>query len=110
MTNFNNKPFVEVNKEFEVWNDWGNICSELDTAISKIANEKKVIVIETYQGVIHEELIMALQGGLKYDQWISSSDLMKNESEVNQMIYPDITNDRIFGYLSRLKVKCFRFH
>lgn len=107
MTNFNNKPFVEVNKEFEVWNDWGNICSELNIAISKIANEKKVIVIETYQGVIHEELIMALQGGLKYDQWISSIDVMKPESEVNQMVYPDITDDRIFGYLSRLTVSDF---
>jgi hypothetical protein len=107
MTNFNNKPFVEVKQPFEVWKGWNGICEEINNSISKIEKNQKVIVIETYQGVIDEELVKALQEGLKHDLWISAKTAMKKEDAVKTMVYSDVTDDRIFGALSKLNISDF---
>lgn len=104
MTNFNNKPFVEVKKSFDVWKGWDGICTEINNAITNIVKDRKVIVIETYQGVMDEELIQAFQAGVTHDRWINATSAMKSEDEVKNMVYPDVTDDRIFGALSRLNV------
>ena len=97
MTNFNNAPFVEVKQPFDVWKGWDGICKEINKSIAKINEDKKIIVIETYQGVIDEELIQALQGGVKHDFWISAKTLMKNEDEVKELVFLDVTDDRILA-------------
>jgi hypothetical protein len=107
MTNFNNKPCVEVKQSFDVWKGWDAICQEINEAIANIMSDNKLIVIETYQGVIDEELIAAMQAGLHHHLWINTRDFMKSEEEVKQMIYPDVTDDRIFGALSRLNISDF---
>jgi mannose-6-phosphate isomerase class I len=107
MTNFNNKPFVDVKGAFEVWKDWKAICQKLNEGIANLKKEKKVIVVETYQGVLDEELVEALSKGLNHDVWINAKDLMKTEEEIEKMVFPDVTNDRIFGALSRLNISDF---
>ena len=107
MTNFNNKPCVEVKQPFEVWKGWGSICDEMNRAIAGMDGPSKVIVIETYQGVINEELIAGLKEGLAHDHWIDASRAMKSEQDIKSMIFPDVTDDRIFGYLSRLNIEDF---
>lgn len=109
MTNFNNKPFVEVTQPFEVWKGWGNICAEINNSIVNINKNKKIIVIETYQGVIDEELTKALQDGLNHDLWFNAKDAMKSEEDIKAMVYPDVTDDRIFGALSRLNITDFMY-
>ena len=64
-------------------------------------------MIETYQGVIDEELMTALKNGVHHDLWINSRTAMKSEADIQQMIYPDVTDDRIFGALSRLNISDF---
>ena len=107
MTNFNNKPFVEVKQPFKVWKGWEAICAQINTSISKIEKAQKIIIIETYQGVIEEELILALKNGLGHSLWIDSREGMKIEEQVRVMVGPDVTEDRIFGYLSRLNIADF---
>ncbi len=107
MTNFNNKPFVEVKQSFEVWKGWDGICAEINIAISNIKKQQKVIVIETYQGVLDEELIIAFREGLTHDLWLSAKNAMKSEDKVKELVYPDVTDDRIFGSLSRLNISDF---
>jgi len=107
MTNFNNKPYVEVRGNYEVWKGWAHISDEINKAISRINKPQKIIVIETYQGVIDVELIEALQNGIDHQLWINSREGMKDEEDVLKMVYPDVTDDRIFGYLSRLNIADF---
>jgi mannose-6-phosphate isomerase class I len=66
---------------------------------------KKLIVIECYQGVLDEEVRTHFRGGLSLDVWIDSADAMKSEAEILEMTYPDVTDDRIFGYLTRLNIE-----
>ena len=77
---FNNLPVVEVkNEQYRVVNGWSDICARLSLAIHKIPKKKRFVIVETYQGVIHEELIANLQAGLKPSVFINASDFMLSE-------------------------------
>lgn len=105
---FNNLPVVEVNNaSYKVVNGWEAICDRLNKEISAIGSKKKLVVIETYQGVIHEELISNLENGLKPARFIPAADFMLPEEEIKKMVSPDVTNDRIFGFLTRLTMDAF---
>jgi hypothetical protein len=105
---FTNLPVVAVkNDSYSVEKGWEAICSRLNQEISVCGGKKKLVVIETYQGVIHEELISNLQSGLKCDRFILASDYMLPEDEIKKLVFPDVTNDRIFGFLTRLSMDAF---
>ena len=80
---------------------------EIRHAIAKIKKKTRIVVVETYQGVIDEELTDAMMEGLAHDLWIDARAALKEEEDVKQMIYPDVTDDRIFGALSRLNIQDF---
>jgi hypothetical protein len=64
---FNNLPVIEVmNSQYHVENGWTAICNRLNREIEAAAGKKKLVVIETYQGVLHEELVSELKNGLKF--------------------------------------------
>lgn len=88
-----------------LWQGWENIVAKLNKTIGKSDSTRKVVVVETYQGVIHEEVENVLKQGLAYDQWINSAEVFKSEAAVQAMVYPDVTDDRIFGYLTRLNME-----
>jgi len=105
---FNNFPVVEVkNVQFKVENGWEAICQRLNSEIGQMPEKKKVVVIETYQGVIHEELISNLKTGLNHDRFIEAADFMLPEEEIERLVFQDVTNDRIFGFLTRLAMDAF---
>jgi len=84
---------------------WAAIASALNAAIQF---SKKVIVIECYQGVNDDEVTSNLKNTLKYDVWINAGDALKDEQEILAMTYPDVTDDRIFGYLTRLNIEDYQ--
>lgn len=105
---FTNFPTVEVKNEgYKIVNGWDAICSRLNKEISAIGKPKKLLVIETYQGVLHEELMLNLKAGLKWDRFLATSDSMWPEEDIRKMIRQDVTNDRIFGFLTRLTMEAF---
>lgn len=103
-TSYNNQPFVKVKGDHSCWLGWPDIIQKLNDIISPVSDSLKIIVIETYQGVIHQELAHHLKTGLKPDEWINSREAYKSEDEIKAMVYPDVTDDRIFGYLTRLNL------
>jgi len=105
---YNRFPVVEVdNPNYKVEIGWDSIINRFNLAISEIPGNKKVVVIETYQGVIHQEIISNIKKSLKFDHFILASDCMLPEEEIKKMVFPDVTNDRIFGFLTRLTMEAF---
>lgn len=105
---FNKTPFVEVrNEAYQVINGWEAILAKLNEAIALIGKKKKRVVIETYQGVIHEEVEINLKNGLITDRFVRAEDFMLPEDEIKKLIFPDVTNDRVFGFLTRLGIDAF---
>lgn len=105
MSRFQKYPFIEVNGGFQVLAGWNKIFSRINSDLLSMNKEKKIVVVEFYQGVYEEELIHQFVTNLNSDIVIKSSSLYKVEKQIKQMVYPDVTDDRIFGYLTRLNIE-----
>jgi mannose-6-phosphate isomerase class I len=107
MTFFNIHPHVEIEGDFKVDLGWSAISDRLCRKISELKPAKKIVVVEYYQGVLESETDEALILGIRPDLVIRSHDLMWSEEKIKAMVYPDVTDDRIFGYLTRLTIGAY---
>ena len=101
---FNKFPTVKIsNTNHKCLDGWSSICSEVSKSIKE--SERSVIVLETYHGVYDEEIIDAIKSRLSPGLFINTSDLILNEENIKELTYPDVTDDRIFGFITRLKLE-----
>lgn len=102
---YNRFPFVEIkDPECEISSGWSGICSRLNCSLASIKGLKKIIVIETYHGVLHDELTAGLKENMLYNIFINTADFMLPEEKISTLVYPDVTDDRLFGRITRLSV------
>ncbi|MFV0483613.1 MAG: class I mannose-6-phosphate isomerase [Bacteroidales bacterium] len=107
-SNYDKAPFVEVPEyQSDCTRGWQKIIEGLNKAISCIAKDNIAIVIDTYVGVNDDELVSAFESGLKHDSFFLSSSAMKDEKELERMLHPDVTDDDIFGYMTRFVLSDF---
>ena len=78
-------------------------------ALSKAATEPSghYLIVECYPGVRDEEVFAALVAGLKPTRVVQTRELMKCPEEIERMVAPDVTDDAVFGYLTRLNMADF---
>jgi len=107
MSNFQKFPFVEVKIGTKVYVGWEQIILHINSVVSKMNKKEKVIVVECYQGVFEEEIIEEFSNGLKPDLLIKAENLYWDENKIKEIVYPDVTEDRVFGYLTRLQIDAF---
>ncbi|HET9825148.1 MAG TPA: class I mannose-6-phosphate isomerase, partial [Chitinophagaceae bacterium] len=106
-SNYDKRPVIKVKDPKHVClKGWELISQHLFEQVNKVPKEKKVIVFECYQGVIDTEIISALQERVK-GSWLFSKDYMLPENEIDSLVYPDVTDDEVFGYMTRLNLKDF---
>lgn len=105
LPNFNKVPVIHV-REFidEYFKGWGNILGIIHENLNKNSNNKKIVVVDCYQGVFFEELLKIFSENLRPDLVITSTDYFLSPEDVHRITWPDVTDDRIFGYLSRLSI------
>lgn len=106
-SNYDKRPTIKVkNVNQECFEGWEAITSHLLGQLNKIQRKRKVIVFECYQGVMDEEIIPALQNNLQ-GSYFFSKDCMLTENKIDSLIHPDVTDDEVFGYITRLTLKDF---
>ncbi len=66
-----------------------------------------MIAVETYPGVDDEALIRAIQNGLPLASFFHASQAFLDEADIDKLTYPDVTDDRVFGYMTRLTIAQF---
>ncbi len=101
---FNRFPSVKVINNYECLNDWKAITDELSL---KLDGKKNIIVIETYHGVYNDEIISAVKANMQPTLFINTKDAILSEDKIKKLVYPDVTNDRIFGFLTQLQIEAF---
>ncbi|AHM62233.1 sugar-phosphate isomerase [Flammeovirgaceae bacterium 311] len=107
-SNYDKYPFVQVEEENQSCvTGWDAICQTLNQKVKTINKKIRLVVIECYQGVDSAELLTHLQKGLQHQLWINSAEAFREEASIRAMVYPDVTDDRVFGYLSRLRMENF---
>ncbi len=106
-TNYNKSPYIEIKGNHSCYTGWDTIIDKLKKEIKEKNQSKVKLVVECYQGVILEETEKRFTDGIEPDCHISSLDAFYPEEKIKEMVYPDVTDDRIFGYLSRLNMEDF---
>ena len=105
--NYDKFPVVRVKQQDvtcgEGWEPVGNIIND---RIQLISNTKKIIAIECYTGIDDEEVLTNLQSCIK-GEFILTKDYMLPEDVIRKMVYPDVTDDAVFGYITRLTINDF---
>lgn len=103
-SNYDKQPFIKVDAASNsCFTEWNAIIVQLNNHINAINKKRKIVVIECYPGVSDDELISNLKN-LHNTLWINAADAYKDEQEIRQMVYPDVTDDRVFGFLTRLNI------
>lgn len=86
-----------------IWAGWDAIIEKLQELINK---RHFVLVVECYQGVFLDEIEQNLLR-LCPRLIINTEDLFKPKEEIYNMTFPYLTNDRLFGYMSRFTYEDF---
>ncbi len=107
MSNFTRFPFVEIDGDSVVLEGWEDISAEILNRLSTLKGERKTVVVEFYQGVLEEDVTLGLTNTITPDLVILSRDCMWPEDKVKEIVYPDVTDDRIFGYMTDLEIDAF---
>lgn len=100
MSNYNKTPYFSISGKANA--GWDAIINHLSDKIKYAQKQSFTLVIECYQGVDHTELIQGFKK-LNPDTFISSEEAFKSEAEILKLTYPDVTDDAIFGFITRLK-------
>lgn len=103
--NFNKKPSVKVRSDSSgCFSGWDAIFGTIDSKLKSCVRKTKVVVVECYQGVYFEELLSIFIHYLKPRRIISSHEFFLSPEEIERITFPDVTDDRIFGFLTRLNM------
>lgn len=103
-TNYDSHPVVVLKDEPEaVWLGWESIVNKIRQAAMELPGTKKWIALECYHGVNDQELVKALKTALPGNFYPTAS-LTWPEEKIEALKYPDVTDDEIFGYITRLQL------
>ncbi len=97
MSNYNKTPFFPLHES--LFKGWDSIINEINPEVKN--SNRYVLVVECYQGVYHNELLEGF-GRLNPDVLIKSEDAFYPEEKIREITFPDVTDDAIFGYMTRL--------
>ena len=101
---FNKFPVIPVKgHEKDCALGWNQIEEELKSSLSN-KKGRQIVAIETYQGVYLDDLKTRFSKLLKPDLILDTSSCFLPESEIRKITQADVTDDRVFGYLSRLNM------
>jgi mannose-6-phosphate isomerase class I len=107
-SNFNKYPFVQVSdSNDDCITGWNSIAAYINNVIVAKGKRKVVVVIDCYQGVLHHEAEGELRRLLRHDLFVKSTDAFKNPDDIAAMVYPDVTDDQIFGFMTQLTIDKF---
>ena len=88
---------------------WDKIANELKDSFIADSSKVNILVVDCYQGVNEEEILSSLKSIIKPRLTFLTSDVMLPEKEIIELTQNDVTEDRIFGFMTRLNMEQF-FH
>lgn len=107
-SNFDKHPFIQVSRNSkDCITNWSSIVGRINEIVAAKGKRRVVVVIDCYQGVLHEEVEPALKNGLRHDLFVKSTSAFKTPECIAAMVYPDVTDDQVFGVMTKLTIDKF---
>lgn len=106
ISNFEKHPALKIKGHscYTSWKEIGNIILQRTGEINK---GKKIIAVECYHGVNTDELIEGLKQNAVCNLVINANTALKDEEIINHLVYPFVTDDPVFGYITTLQLQDF---
>lgn len=105
--NYDKFPHVEVlGYDDQAWQGWTDVITQLR---SRVKSSRHVLIIDTYHGVDHQELLEQLIAKLDCEHVFFTDDAKLSEEEIVTKLDRHITDDRVFGVMAPHKLVEF-FH
>ncbi|WP_232060897.1 hypothetical protein [Vibrio taketomensis] len=105
-SNYDKFPNVTVKGfDHDAFRGWNHIVNTIKQRIQ--GQDKHILVVDTYHGVNHNELLDQLVAPLSPDLVISMDDAKHSEEHIFAMLERNITDDRVFGVLAPHKLEEF---
>ncbi len=104
-SNYDKFPSIRVPVSRErVWQGWREIGSALSAEISRGARR---IAVEVYPGVFEDQVLRALIDALHPDHVFRTMECWRTQEEIDALVRNDLTEDPVFGRISRLTIANF---
>jgi mannose-6-phosphate isomerase class I len=100
-SNYDKSPFIEITGD--CYEGWDSISSLIKNSFKNASKSRFVVAVESYQGVYHEELIQGFKQA-EPDFFVHTDELLLAEDRIRGIAFPDVTDDRLFGYMTRLQL------
>ena len=106
--NYDKYPTVKVTGyDSECWTGWQAIFEKIQADVAALGKQRAVVVIETYPGVDDDEIMAAIADKLCPNAFLYAQDAFLSAAKIDKLTHPDVTDDRIFGYMTRLTIEQF---
>jgi mannose-6-phosphate isomerase class I len=107
-SNFDKHPSIPVSQNDDDCSiGWSAIAAKINGIVKAKQKNRVVVVIDCYHGVLHEEVESALHKELRCDLFVKSTTAFKTSKAIAAMVHPDVTDDQIFGFMTRLNIDKF---
>ncbi len=116
-SNYDKFPAVKVAPAFgECLTGWDSITSTLNHSMQVLRGSKAqtdsqytatCLVVECYNGVNDREVREVLKCRIEHSLWIDTADVMLPPAEIDAFFRADITDDELFGYLTRYHIDAY---
>jgi mannose-6-phosphate isomerase class I len=107
VSNYDKFPKLQVKEKNVLCKQgWDQVRAVIKDRIQSISSTKKIIAVECYTEISDEEVLTNLQSSIKGD-FVFTKDYMLSETVISKMVYSDVTDDAVFGYITRLTLKDF---
>ncbi|MGN6418423.1 MAG: hypothetical protein ACTHMC_13090, partial [Pseudobacter sp.] len=106
ISNFDKYPAIKMDG-FEGWSGWTSIVSAIEQQVAADGKKRTVVAVECYHGVQLTELVAQLRKGFPTALIFETSNALLSEQAINEMVYPFVTDDPVFGYMSPLSLNQF---
>ncbi|HVK48522.1 MAG TPA: class I mannose-6-phosphate isomerase [Pseudobacter sp.] len=106
ISNFDKYPAIRIDG-FEGWSGWTSIVSAIEQQVAADGKKRTVVAVECYHGVQITELVAQLRKGFPTALIFETSNALLAEQAINEMVYPFVTDDPVFGYMSPLSLNQF---
>lgn len=104
-SNYDKFPQIEIRHvDKPVDKGWTAIASQISNSINSLKTNKKIIAVEAYPGTYDDRLLSQFKHITQASLVIDARDLYLSESELEELTFRDVTEDRIFGVMTRLTI------
>lgn len=105
--NYEKFPRIKVRQDnVPCGSGWKSVCDAIHQRLPHGTSRPGIVALECYTGVDDEEVLGHLRSGLE-GRFLLTKDYMLPEKTIRELVRPDVTDDAIFGYITRLQLDDF---